>query len=558
MEMKKIPLGIESFEEIRTQGFYYIDKSMLIADLLNGWSKVNLFTRPRRFGKTLNMHMLKSFFEMSTNPHLFDDLAIMRETELCEKYMGKFPVVFISFKDIEGETYKEAEQGVVDLIVQEVSRLEILHDSPALSSIDHKKVNAMLEGVFTRQSLKTSLRELTRFLYKHYRQKVILLIDEYDVPLDKAYQNGYYREMISLMRSMFSSSLKTNDSLYFAVLTGCLRVSKESIFTGLNNLKVHSIADARFDEHFGFTEDDVDSLLKAYNLEERRSEYKEWYDGYRFGDQDVYCPWDVLNYTYDLVNSSQAQPQTYWLNTSGNDRVRRLIEMADTGTAQMEIEGLIAGQTIRKELNNQLTHEEIEKDIKNLWSLLFMTGYLTMTSAPSGNVYELAIPNKEIRQIFTEQVMQWLNEKVALDTGLTEFYKAFETGDGERIEQILNPKLLDTISYHDDHESFYHGFLMALLSSCAAWNATSNIEAGKGRSDIKVERKDRKIGFIVEVKHTKDERKLKASAEEAMQQIYDKKYVAPLLRSKVKDIWFYGIAFCDKECRVLVKHYDGV
>ncbi len=401
-----------------------------------------------------------------------------------------------------------------------------------------------------------ALLTLTSLLYRHYGKKVILLIDEYDVPLEKAHQRGYYRAMLDTIRSMFDSTLKTNDSLHFAVLTGCLRVSKESIFTGLNNLKVHSISDERFDEYFGFTEEEVKALLEEYNLKGHQSEFKEWYDGYRFGDQDVNCPWDVLNYAYDLIGSSKAQPKTYWLNTSGNDKVRRLIEMADTGTAQMEIEDLIDGQTIHKELNDQLTHEEIDKDIRNLWSLLFMTGYLTMVGTPNGNVYELAIPNKEVRQIFTQQVLKWFNDSVAVDTGLTELYTAFETGNAERIEEILGQKLLDTISYHDDYESFYHGFLMALLSACAAWSATSNAESGKGRSDIKVERKDRKLGFILEVKYVKDENKMNEKSEEALRQIIEKKYVAPLKRYKIRDIWIYGITFCDKECRVLAKHYE--
>lgn len=556
MAAKKVPIGIDNFEKLRQENFYYIDKSMLIADLLNGWSEVNLFTRPRRFGKTLNMSMLKSFFEIGTDPQLFEGLNIMEETKLCEEYMGKFPVVFISLKDIGGLTYKDAERELSMLIMQEARRLRVLQGSIHLTENEKKNYQDLASGDFTDISLKSSLKMLTSLLYSHYGKKVILLIDEYDVPLDKAYQNGYYQDMIDLIRTMFGSSLKTNDSLYFAVLTGCLRVSKESIFTGLNNLKVHSVTDERFDEYFGFTESEVQTLLSEYNLESHRDEFKEWYDGYLFGEEEVYCPWDVLNYAYDLVGSSKVQPKTYWLNTSGNDKVRRLIDMADTGTAQMEIEDLIAGQTIYKELNDQLTHEEIDKDIRNLWTLLFMTGYLTTTGTPKGNIYELVIPNKEIRQIFTRQVLKWFNDNVSVDTGLTELYRAFETGEAEKIQQMLNQKLLDTISYHDDYESFYHGFLMALLCSCAVWSATSNAEAGKGRSDIKVERKDRKLGFIVEVKHVKDESKMDAMSEEALRQIIEKKYVAPLKRYKIPDIWLYGITFCDKECRVIAKHYE--
>ncbi len=556
MATKKLPLGVDSFEKLRQENFYYIDKSMLISDLLNGWGEVNLFTRPRRFGKTLNMSMLKSFFEIGSDPKLFDGLAIIQDEKLCSEYQGKFPVVFISLKDLDGLTYQEAEDGLAMVIMQEARRLRFLLESPSLNESEAKSYRALMDGDFNLVSLQSSLKMLTSLLNAHYGQKVILLIDEYDVPLDKAYQNGYYREMLNLIRTMFSSALKTNDSLYFAVMTGCLRVSKESIFTGLNNLKVHSISDERFDEYFGFTETEVHELLEAYGLEEHQSVFKEWYDGYHFGDQDVYCPWDVLNYAYDLVSSPKAQPQTYWLNTSGNDKVRRLIEMADTGTAQMEIEDLIAGQTIRKELNDQLTHEEVEKDIRNLWSLLFMTGYLTMAGTPNGKVYELAIPNREVRQIFMQQVLTWFNNRVSVDGGLTELYTAFETGDAAKIEQILNQKLLDTISYHDSYESFYHGFLMALLSSCAEWYAVSNAESGKGRSDIKVERKDRKLGFIVEVKHTKDECNMETMCEGAFEQIVDKQYIAPLKRIKVRDIWLYAITFCDKECRVFAQHYE--
>lgn len=556
MAMKKLPLGIENFEEIRTEDFYYIDKSMLIADLLNGWGKVNLFTRPRRFGKTLNMSMLKSFFEIGTNPQLFDGLAISKETKLCEAYMGKFPVLFISLKGVEGLTYQDAERGLANIIIKEAKRFRFLKDSTILSEDEKEDCKDLINGSFEKYGLQQALLTLTNLLCSYYGRKVILLIDEYDVPLDKAFQNGYYREMLDLVRSMFHAALKTNDSLYFAVMTGCLRVSKESIFTGLNNLKVHSISDEQFDEYFGFTHGEVETLLKEYGIESHQAEFKEWYDGYRFGEQDVYCPWDVLNYAYDLINSTKAQPKAYWLNTSGNDKIRRLIEKSNTVAAQMEIENLIDGQTIHKEINDQLTHAEIDQDIQNLWSLLYMTGYLTMVGIPNGNCYELTIPNKEVRQIFIQQVMKWFHENLSLDAALTELYTAFEAGDAAKIEQILNQKLLDAISYHDDHESFYHGFLMALLSSCETWYATSNLESGKGRNDILVERKDRKSGFIVEVKHTADERKLDEKSEEAVQQIIDKKYVAPLKRYKVQNIWLYGIAFCDKECRVLAKRCE--
>ena len=554
MAMKKLPLGIENFEEIRTEDFYYIDKSMLIADLLNGWGKVNLFTRPRRFGKTLNMSMLKSFFEIGTNPQLFDGLAISKETKLCEAYMGKFPVLFISLKGVEGLTYQDAERGLANIIIKEAKRFRFLKDSTILSEDEKEDCKDLINGSFEKYGLQQALLTLTNLLCSYYGRKVILLIDEYDVPLDKAFQNGYYREMLDLVRSMFHAALKTNDSLYFAVMTGCLRVSKESIFTGLNNLKVHSISDEQFDEYFGFTDHEVREMLEYYGLESHLNETREWYDGYRFGNQDVYCPWDVINYCYALRASESAQPKAYWINTSGNDMVRKLIGKAADGTTQMEIERLIAGETIVKTLNENLTHNEVDANVENIWSLLYMTGYLTGTFDPSSNRYRLKIPNREIRQIYTQQVLEWFKEKAAAETEkLSVLYTAFESGDTETITDYLNEQLLDTVSFYDAQESFYHGFLLALLNTCANWRVSSNMETGKGRSDILVERKDRKIGFVIEVKDVKDEKRLDTACATALKQIEDKNYIAVLNRYRVKEIWIYGIAFCDKECRVVVK-----
>ena len=403
-----------------------------------------------------------------------------------------------------------------------------------------------------------SLRMLCTLLEKHYGQKPILLIDEYDVPLDKAYYHGYYPQMIDLIRAMFQAALKTNSSLFFAVLTGCLRVSKESIFTGLNNLKVCSISDVKFDEFFGFTDEEVRAMLSAYGLENHYEETREWYDGYRFGGQDVYCPWDVINYCDDLLSNPRQKPRAYWMNTSGNDMVRRLIDRSTNGTTQMEIERLIAGETITKTLNEQLTHNEVDASIENIWSLLYMTGYLTAVDYPDGNRYELRIPNREVRQIYMQQVLSWFNHKVESETDkLTNLYAAFETGDTETIKEILDEQLLDTVSFYDARESFYHGFLLALLSTCASWNVSSNIETGKGRSDILVSRKDRKIGFVVEVKDVKDEDKLDAACEAGMKQIDEKDYTALLRRFRVKEIRKYAIAFWDKECRVAMKESRG-
>ncbi len=555
MEMRKLPIGIEDFKEMRTQGFYYVDKTLLIRDLLNGWGKVNLFTRPRRFGKTLNMSMLKSFFEIGGDKSLFDGLAIADEKALCDEYMGKYPVVFISLKNVDGLTFNDAYERVQRTIRAEVSRLSFLADSDRILEDDKREFERFRKESDTKADLYDSLYMLTKLMALHYNQKAILLIDEYDVPLDKAYQHGYYDEMLDLIRTMFGTALKTNDSLYFAVMTGCLRVSKESIFTGLNNLKVHSIADAQFDEFFGFTNHEVETILRDYGLQAHHAEVKEWYDGYRFGEQDVYCPWDVINYCYDLLADSQIEPQSYWLNTSGNDMVRRLIDKANDGTTQMEIEELIAGKPIRKTLNDKLTHNEIEQSIDNIWSLLYMTGYLTALKKPSKGVFELVVPNTEVRQIYMDQVRSWFKEKARTETRkLADLYAAFETGNTSEIKEILDEQLLSTISFHDAHESFYHGFLLALLSTCSDWSAVSNAETGKGRSDIKVERKDRKLGFVVEVKDVKDAAKLDSACETAIRQIEEKDYTATLRRYRVKDIWIYGVAFCDKECKVIAKH----
>ena len=554
MTAKKLPVGIENFEEIRKQDFYYVDKTGLIVDLLASWGKVNLFTRPRRFGKTLNMSMLKCFFEIGGDKSIFDGLTISRENALCETYMGKYPVVFVSLKGVDGLTFNLAYQALCGIVVEEFSRLRFLTDSDKLAADEKQYLEKMLKGKYEEADIRGSLKKLSILLEKHYGRKVILLIDEYDVPLDKAYAHGYYEQMIDLIRAMFGAALKTNDSLFFAVLTGCLRVSKESIFTGLNNLMVHSISDTSFDEYFGFTDAEVGKMLADYGLESHHAEARAWYDGYRFGGQDVYCPWDVINYCYALRASENAKPKAYWMNTSGNDMVRRLISKGTDGTTQVEIERLIAGETITKTLNENLTHNEIDANIGNIWSLLYMTGYLTVADYPDGNRYELKIPNYEVRQIFTQQVLEWFNDKARAETDkLSDLYAAFETGDVTTITEFLNSQLLDTVSFYDAHESFYHGFLLALLSTCANWRVTSNAETGKGRSDIIVERKDRKIGFVVEVKDVKDEGKLDHACEAAMKQIEEKDYTAVLRRYRVKEIWTYGIAFWDKQCRVAAK-----
>ncbi len=558
MRTQKLPIGIENFKEMRKQDFYYVDKTGLIVDLLADWGKVNLFTRPRRFGKTLNMSMLANFFEIGADASLFDGLRVSEEKELCENYLGKFPVVFVSLKGVDGLTFDAAYRALCQILVAEATRLCFLEEDEQLAANEKAFMNRMISEQYTESDIRGSLKMLCQLLEKHYGQKPILLIDEYDVPLDKAFLHGYYPQMIDLIRSMFGAALKTNDSLFFAVLTGCLRVSKESIFTGLNNLKTLSISNVKFNEYFGFTDEEVGRMLADYGLEAHQAEAREWYDGYRFGNQDVYCPWDIINYVNELRSDPEAEPKPYWMNTSGNDMVRRLIAKASDGTTQMEIERLIAGETITKMINEQLTHSEIDENLENIWSLLYMTGYLTVARKPSGGRYELRIPNREVREIFKRQVLSWFTERArAAVEKLAGLYEAFEKGDAEAIEKLLNRQLITTVSFYDAYESFYHGFLLALLSTCADWCVSSNAETGRGRSDITVERRDRELGFVIEIKEVRTRAKLDEACAAAMKQAEDRDYAAVMLRYGVETVFTYGIAFCDKRCRVAVKRVEN-
>ena len=558
MRTQKLPIGIENFKEMRKQDFYYVDKTGLIVDLLADWGKVNLFTRPRRFGKTLNMSMLASFFEVGADASLFGGLRVSEEKELCENYLGKFPVVFVSLKGVDGLTFEDAYARLRILIRNEALRLEVLRESGKLSMEEKNAYLRLVSENPEKTDITESLKLLCQLLEKHYGQKPILLIDEYDVPLDKAFLHGYYPQMIDLIRSMFGAALKTNDSLFFAVLTGCLRVSKESIFTGLNNLKTLSISNVKFNEYFGFTDEEVGRMLADYGLEAHQAEAREWYDGYRFGNQDVYCPWDIINYVNELRSDPEAEPKPYWMNTSGNDMVRRLIAKASDGTTQMEIERLIAGDTITKMINEQLTHSEIDENLENVWSLLYMTGYLTVARKPSGGRYELRIPNREVREIFKRQVLSWFTERARAATEkLAGLYEAFEKGDAEAIEKLLNRQLITTVSFYDAYESFYHGFLLALLSACVDWCVSSNAETGRGRSDITVERRDRELGFVIEIKEVRTRAKLDEACAAAMKQAEDRDYAAVMLRYGVETVFTYGIAFCDKRCRVAVKRVEN-
>lgn len=558
---KKLPIGIDGFEKIRTNDFYYVDKTMFIAELLHNWGEVNLFTRPRRFGKSLNMSMLKYFFEIGSDKTLFDGLNITKEKDLCEQYMGKFPVISITLKGINGKNYQEAYAALRRLIGREASRFSFLSESPKLLPGEKELYYGLANvknGIFTMSDeiLIDSIHTLSELLFKHYGRKVILLIDEYDVPLDKAFQNGYYEEMISLIRNLFGNALKTNDFLYFAVLTGCLRISRESIFTGLNNLNVMTITDAYFNDAFGFTENDVEKLLTDYGLEDAGETMRNWYDGYQFGGTSIYCPWDVIKYTQALLKNKHALPENYWANTSGNTIVRRFIGMADRQT-RSEIEHLIAGESIIKSLNQELTYNELDSSIDNLWSILFTTGYLTCTGERQGKLWNLAIPNQEIQELFVKQVQEWFKEETRTDTGkLRKFCEAFPAGDAATIENLLNEYLWKCISIRDTavkkdmKENFYHGILLGLLQYESNWKIESNAESSEGYSDISIKTQNR-IGIIVEIKYAENGN-LQEYCTIAVKQMKEKQYDEALRRDGMKKIVKYGIAFYKKNCKVMI------
>ena len=553
----KLPVGIDGFEKIRRNGFYYIDKTKLIEQLFLNWGEVNLFTRPRRFGKTLNMSMLKSFFEIGTDTSLFDGLYVSENKELCEQHQGQYPVIFLSLKDVEGLSFSEAKRKCIQLIKREAERFYDLKNSERLLDIDKKNYCRLLDMTVQEEDsdiVSSSIKMLSALLYKHYGKKTVILIDEYDVPLDKAFQHGYYKEMVHFIRGLLGEALKTNDSLSFAVLTGCLRVSKESIFTGLNNFKILSITDTRFDEQFGFTDTEVRKLLLDYHLEDRFEEVKEWYDGYRFGNADVYCPWDVINFVDRAKDDKEAKPEAYWINTSGNDLVKRFIDKANK-TTKNEIERLINGEAIEKELRLDLTYEEVDQSIENLWSVLFTTGYLTQSGRNEDGAYRLIIPNREVREVFRLQINEWFKKSIFSNTErLTAFWKAFEEGDTEGVEQYLNRVLSNSISVFDtkarkeEKESSYHNLLVGILTGNADWLVKSNVEAGEGFADIIVETDDPDAGIVAELKYTKNFDDMKMTCQKAIDQIRDRRYQEYLLNDDRKDIRLYGITFCKKRC----------
>ena len=559
--LKKLPIGIENFEKLRQEDFYYIDKTRLIEQLLTRWGEVNLFTRPRRFGKSLNMSMLQSFFEIGKDKTLFDGLRISDNQELCEEYQGKFPVVSVSLKGINGATYEEARRFLIKTINEEARRLSVLSDSAELDETDHELLTQLKKKEMTNDSLVYSIRELTELLEKHYGRKVIVLIDEYDVPLAKANENGYYDEMVLLIRNLFENALKTNSSLKFAVLTGCLRIAKESIFTGLNNFKVYSITDKSFDETFGFTDAEVRELLRYYGQEKYYETVKEWYDGYRFGNVDVYCPWDVINFCSDHLADPGLEPKNYWANTSGNSVISHFIDSVGKPQklTRMELEQLVNGGIVQKEINSELTYKELYSSIDNLWSTLFMTGYLTQRGEPSGNRYNLVIPNREIRNIITNHILKMFKENVK-DDGKTvsDLCDALLNQNPEKVELIFTEYMKKTISIRDTFarkptkENFYHGLLLGILGFKENWSVMSNRESGDGFGDILIRIEDEDVGIVIEVKYA-DDGNLQGECEKALQQIIDIRYTESLEQEGIHTIIKYGIACYRKKCKVLMR-----
>lgn len=562
MEQLRLPVGIEDFAEIRRHGYYYVDKTQLIEQVLNRRNKVSLFTRPRRFGKTLNMSMLQHFFEIGTDPKFFQGLSISKNNELCEKHMGKYPVVSISLKSIHADSYAKAKAQLIKLVNREARRVQFLLDSDRLTAVDKALFSELLDREMEEDTLVSSLQELTELLEIHFGQQVIVLIDEYDVPLAKANQNGYYDEMALLLRNFFENVLKTNDSLEFAVLTGCLRIAKESIFTGLNNFKVYSITDTDYDETFGFVDDEVKKMLKSLNQQDHYEEVKEWYDGYRFGNTDVYCPWDVVNYCADHLTTPNATPKNYWLNTSGNEVINHFIDSVGEPQklAKTELERLVSGNVVRKRINETITYKELYSTIDNLWSTLFMTGYLTQRGSEDDGRYRLVIPNREIRNIVTDNILSLFQDEVKKDGQMANaFCQALMEGNEKEVERLLTAYMGKTISIRDTFvrksikENFYHGILLGILSFKTGWEVSSNRESGTGFSDILIEIDDSDIGIVIEVKYSDDEDQLEKDCKEALKQIKDRDYTQKLRDAGFHKILKYGIACQIKTCKVLVE-----
>ncbi len=563
-DLRGLPVGYESFSEIRNKNLFYVDKTKLIEQILVQESKVSLFTRPRRFGKTLNMSMLKCFLEIGCDKSLFDGLYISYNKEICKQHMGKYPVIFLTLKGVEALNFNVAKRRFADLIKEEARRFSFLETSNKLDEYDKRNYVSLFKTTNEEYAnndsiLAFSLKTLSSLLYKHYGEKVVLLIDEYDVPLDKAFQNGYYRDMVDLIRGMFGNALKTNESLNFAVLTGCLRVSKESIFTGLNNFKTLSITDSRFDEQFGFTDDEVKDMLAYYGVLDRLEETKQWYDGYRFGNVDVYCPWDVINHVDRISHDKNARPEAYWINTSGNGLVKRFIDKADKSTRD-EIEQLIAGKTISKSVRLDLTYDEIDNSIDNLWSVLFTTGYLTYTGVNDDGSYNLVIPNREVNEVFKLQINEWFKKTIFSNTeALNGFFRAIEYSDTKEIEKYLNKVLSNSVSVFDtkainkEKEASYHNLLVGILTGNGEWLVRSNVEAGDGFADIIVETDDPDSGIVFELKYASDYEDMEKACDTALKQINDKRYYEYLTNEQRTNVLLYGISFYKKRCKAIVQ-----
>lgn len=564
---KKLPIGIENFEKIRREDFYYVDKTAMIRDLLYKWGEVNLFTRPRRFGKSLNMSMLKSFFEIGCDKSLFETLEIAKEKDLCQKYMGNFPVISISLKSINANNYVSARAMICAAIGSEAMRFQFILESDLLTDKEKNLYHQLTtidqtnQEVFTMSDsvLTGSLKTLSNLLEKFYNRKTIILIDEYDVPLAKAYENGYYKPMAMLIRNIFDQAFKTNDSLYFAVLTGCLRVAKESIFTGLNNLKTFSVTTVRFDEYFGFTDEEVKEMLEYYGLDNRYIEIKNWYNGYHFGNAEVYCPWDVISYCDELMDDPSMEPKDYWSNTSNNDVIRHFIKKLDNGLTKSELEALLAGETVVREIYEDLTYNRLYDTIDHLWSVLLTTGYLTQRGRMDRNKYYLSIPNMEIRSIFTEQIMALFKEETIKDgETFREFCNALQTGNVEEVERLFNLYLSRTISIRDTFvkktlkENFYHGILLGILGFKSGWYVKSNKASGDGYSDILIRIESEDIGIIIEVKYAEEEKYISA-CKDALEQIKKGNYALELKEDGFHTILNYGIACYKKKCRAVLE-----
>lgn len=554
---KKLPIGVENFEKVQLDEFYYVDKTYLIKDLLSRWTEVTLFTRPRRFGKSLNMSMLRNFFDLNGNQKIFENLKIAQEKKLCEEYMGKYPVISVSLKGINALTYEKSMEMAVQVISAEARKFQYLLESDQLTEYDKNSYITLLQNKIDEGTLCSSLKILSELLEKHHKRKVILLIDEYDVPLAKACERGYYDQMVVFVRNMFEYALKTNDSLKFAVLTGCMRIAKESIFTGLNNLRVLSVADVQFEECFGFTGEEVKEMLAYYDLSEHYEEISEWYDGYQFGNTEIYCPWDVINYVDTLRTDPEAEPKNYWSNTSSNEAVRKFIEESDKVTIRREIEKLVAGEAIEKEIHQELTYKEMYNSVENLWSVLFTTGYLTQRGRAKGDIFRLAIPNIEIRKIFTSQIMEYFKESVPKNGDLLNtFCRALEEGAAQSVEKCLGDYLRRTISIRDTFvkkklkENFYHGILLGILGYEENWSVSSNKESGEGYSDILIESDDGDLGIVLELKYAQDGN-LENACREALKQIETTSYDELLHEEGVERILKYGIAFYKKSCKVM-------